>query len=487
MNDPNGLFYAGGFFHLFYQYSSRRPAYETISWGHATSRDLVRWRHRPVALTSEGNDSVYSGSAVIDRWNRSGLGGPTQPPCLAFFTNSHDSRTPTQRQTVDVAYSRDNGWTWQKYVGNPVLDPKRRAFDAPFVFWFAPDRSYRMLVGEPLSWTAWRDDARSRFAVYRSEDLLRWQRVGHIGPFGKRTELWEVPVLVQVPIAGCAGRKWVLLWSVVDRDNDAVRTESRYLVGDFDGRRFHADPGGRRPRRLDWGPDMYAPLPWSHAPGSPVIIAWMSTWTYARRLPMRSWAGGALTIPRRLTLRRSGRQLELAQRPVSALRALRSQPTTLRGVRLHDETRHITVDGIGRGVFELLARWRSQGAQRCGIRVRVGHGQGTEIGIDTRARVVYVDRRRSGNISFAPEFPGVYEAPLGRSVATVTVLRLFVDRSSVEVFVNDGRRVLTAQIFPWAGVGLDIFATGGRATLERLTVWPLESVWTGDASTPPDR
>ena len=147
MNDPNELLYAEGLYHLFYQYSAQRPKYEAISWGHAVSRDLVRWRHLPVALRRTATDSIYSGSALVDFHDRGGF-GDFRPCCIALFTTSRKSRTPEQRQTVDLAYSRDGGRRWHKFRGNPLLDPQRRSFAAPFVFSFPPDRSFRMLVGE---------------------------------------------------------------------------------------------------------------------------------------------------------------------------------------------------------------------------------------------------------------------------------------------------------------------------------------------------
>ena len=484
MNDPNGLFYADGVYHLFYQYSGQHPSYQRISWGHAVSRDLVHWQHLPVAIRATGADSAYSGSALVDHDNRTGLGAD-HPACVAFFTNCRNCRTPEQRQTVDLAYSLDRGSHWRRYGGNPLLDTGRRAFDAPFVLRYPADRSFRMLVGEPLSWVDWREGTPSRFAVYRSADLLHWERVGQIGPFGKRTELWEVPVLVRIRVSGQPHvRKWVLIWSTVDRAGDRVRTGTRYLVGEFDGRTFRADRRGARPRPLDWGPDCYAPLVWNDAPGAPVLIAWMSTWTYARRLPTRAWSGGALTVPRRLGLARCGGHFELTQTPVAALRTLRGAPALVTRAVLCDERRTVSEHALRNGTFEVLSSWSPGTARRFGFRLQVGEREWTEVGIDAAAGTLYLDRRRSGTVSFAPDFPAVYRAPMDIRGGRVA-LRLLVDRSSVEVFAGNGRRVLTAQIFPGPrSVALEIFAKGGNATLEKMTVWPLASIWSSSSPEP---
>ncbi|MEO5897519.1 MAG: glycoside hydrolase family 32 protein [Vicinamibacterales bacterium] len=476
MNDPNGLFYADGTYHLFYQYSSQSPRYETISWGHAISRDLVHWRHLPIAIRGNGSGSAYSGTALVDRDNRSRLGGD-RPPHLAFFTNCRHCRAPEQRQTIDLAYSLDGGSHWRRSSRNPLIDTGRRAFDAPFVFRF--ESGFRMLVGEPLSWAGWREGLPSRFVIYKSDDLLHWERVGQIGPFGKRTELWEVPVLVRMRVAGERRlHKWVLIWSTVDRAQDRVRTGTRYLVGEFDGVAFRPGSGGTRGAPLDWGPDVYAPLVWTDAPAGPFLIAWMNTWTYARRLP--DSGGGALTVPRRLRLERGESGFALTQAPIAALRTLRGVPTVYKKIALCNERRSLEWDYRSQGdALELLACWRPGDAVRCGLRLAVGKNEWTEVGLDFKAGMLYLDRRRSGIVSFAPEFPAVYRAAVDVTGGRIS-LHILVDRSSVEVFADGGVRVLTARIFPAArSGGVEIFATGGSATLERLTLWPLASIWSG--------
>ncbi len=473
MNDPNGLVHVAGFYHLFYQYSAEWPRYRAISWGHAVSRDLVRWRHLPVAIRRSAADWAYSGNALVDVDNRSGL-GDGRPACLAFFTNSRRSRTPYQHQTVDLAYSTDGGWRWQRHRKNPVADPRRYVFDAPFVFPFPPDGDFRMLVGERLTPPT---GPPGRFSLYRSSDLLRWERIGQIGPFGPRTEVWEVPVLVRVPIHGQAReRRWVLLWSIVDRNRGGL-TSTRYIVGDFDGRAFHPRRAGDTGRTFDYGPDVYAPLTWSNAPGPPTVMAWMSCWNYARRIPPTpSFTGGPLTIPRLLALHATTDGFDLVQSPLPALRKLRGRPLSLTGLRLRDARRPLPIGSAVGQSFELSMRWR-RSARRFGVRVRSGRDEATEIGIASDGNVVYLDRRRSGHVDFAARFPAVFSAPLPDRDQRVA-LDVFVDRSSVEVFAAGGRRVLTAQVYPGPdSSGVELFAEGGEATLERLALWPLGSIW----------
>jgi sucrose-6-phosphate hydrolase SacC (GH32 family) len=267
-----------------------------------------------------------------------------------------------------------------------------------------------------------------------------------------------------------------LLWSIVDRTRGGL-TGTRYIVGDFDGRAFHPHRAEDTGLTFDYGPDVYAPLTWSNAPGPPTVMAWMSSWSYARRIPPTpSFTGGPLTIPRVLSLHATSEGFELAQSPLPALRKLRGRPLSLTGLRLRDVRRPLPIGSAVGQSFELLMRWR-RSARRFGVRVRAGPDEATEIGIASDGNVAYLDRRRSGRVDFAARFPGVFHAPLPDDDPRVA-LHVFVDRSSVEVFAAGGRRVLSAQVYPRPdSAGVELFAEGGEATLERLTLWPLSSIW----------
>ncbi len=475
MNDPNGCFQHQGVFHLFYQYSAEAPTHRAISWGHATSWDMVHWRHLPVAIRRTTSDWVYSGNALVDRENRSGLQKGNQPPCLAFFTNSRRSRTRAQHQTVDLAFSTDGGWHWQRYGSNPLADPGRHVFDAPYVFRFPGDGDYRMLVGERLGGLT---GPPGRFSIYRSRNLLHWERVGQIGPFGRRSEVWEVPVLVPMRVGG--RRHWVLIWSVVDRTR-AGWTGTRYLVGAFDGTRFvplhHEDKG----RVFDFGADVYAPLVWSHVAGPPIVIAWMSDWNYAARIPTTgAFTGGPLTVPRELRLVKTRSGTMLSQAPIRALRVLRGPRLRAVNLRIEAEPTALPAPPAAFDCFELEIRFRSRAA-RFGVLIHGAPGEVTELGYDTRAHMLYIDRTRSGVVGFARRFPTVLKAPVGPGEVPAT-LRVFVDRSSIELFGARGTRAITAQVYPRGGHRrVELFVEGGRATAT-YSFWPLRSIWRSSES-----
>jgi sucrose-6-phosphate hydrolase SacC (GH32 family) len=300
MNDPVGLFVHAGRWHLHYQRATD-PEYRAMGWGAASSSDLLRWDPEPDALLPDDKGWIYSGSVVTGT-------GLDDESFAAFYTR-HDPAAGRQRQ--ELALSRD-GREWRTYVGNPLIDEGRGETRDPFVFSFGGE--WRMLVAEPV---AWREpfEGRSQFALYRSLDLLAWERIGDLGVEGPAGVMFETPVLRRLPVEGEAERDWpwILLAGLVDRNDDGARCSTQAWIGRFDGSCFEPEAA---PFALDHGPDFYAPSAWAGIDDL-VVTGWVNSWAYARQLPGDGWIGGAHALPRRLSARRSpDGALQFHQRPV---------------------------------------------------------------------------------------------------------------------------------------------------------------------------
>ena len=308
MNDPNGLVYVDGEYHLFYQYNPFGHGWGHMSWGHAVSRDLVHWEHLPVAIPADDASMIFSGV------------GTDNSGCLAAVYTAHttDSETGNVTQTQNLATSTDGGRTWQRYRDNPMLDISSSSFHDPHVFWHAATGWWFMVV-------ALSDERRVRFLA--SQNLIDWHTLSDFGPLDTVDGIWECPLLIDLPVDGSPEtRHWVLKVDV-NPGHPAGGSGAFYLVGDFDGVRFIPDPMFTAPQWVDFGADFYAAQHWSHAPsgaGERIWIGWMSNWAYASATPAHPWRG-ALTLPRMIDLLMTPDGPRLRQRPVTALECLRER------------------------------------------------------------------------------------------------------------------------------------------------------------------
>ena len=481
MNDPNGLVYHDGTYHLFHQYNPQGNDWGHMSWYHATSPDLVHWTHRGVALPEEGNEMIFSGSAVVDHNNTTGFGdGPDAAPMVALYTSHYTEGENAFNQAQSLAYSVDGGRTWTKYAGNPVLDHDDPEFRDPNVFWHAPTGRWIMAVALSTQLTV---------QLYASADLKTWTHLSDFGPAGPTADVleWECPVLFPVPIEDQDHpvedqdrSAWVLQVDVKP-GGVAGGSGSQYFVGDFDGTTFTPHDGvlEAAPHWVDYGPDFYAAIPWSNVPaadGRALWLGWMHNWDYAEAAPTSPWRG-ALSLPRSVTLRERDGQLRLVQAPVDELKQLRTNHVQLETMRLSRETRSLTDAGVSGAPLELAATFAPDTAETMGLHVHEGPHARTVVGYDAEAGSVFVDRTAAGHTGLPDAFSARDAAPLALNDGRVT-LRVIVDRSSVEVFANDGARVLTHRLFPPPNhTGVSAFATGGGATLSRLDAWSLASIW----------
>ncbi|RIK71240.1 MAG: levanase [Planctomycetota bacterium] len=464
-NDPNGLVYYDGEYHLFYQHNPLENVWGHMSWGHAVSGDMLHWRHLPVALHEEDGVMIFSGSCVVDEHNTSGLGQGGAPPLAAVYTGHREGN-----QSQCLAFSNDRGRTWTKYAGNPVLDLGLAEFRDPKVFWHADSRKWIMVVALA---------AEKRIQLYGSPDLKQWSLLSEFGPAGARNKPnWECPDLFELPVEGQPGRtRWVL---VVGMGDGAVAGGSggEYFIGEFDGKRFACDDPPERVRWLDYGRDFYAAVSWSDIPaedGRRILLGWMNNWQ-SSQTPTYPWRG-AMSLPRVLTLREGPSRMELVQRPIKELVGLRGEHYSRRSVALAGDA----ADAIGADFpateLEIVAEFELGDADEVGLIVREGDGEATAVGYDASAGRAYVDRRRSGNVSFASSFAGRHAAPLTPRDGRVR-LHVFVDRLSVELFAGDGEATITDLVFPAeSSRNWRVFSRGGAAKLVALDAWRLSPVW----------
>lgn len=467
INDPNGLVYHDGEYHLFYQYNPFGDQWGHMSWGHAVSSDLMHWRELDVALPEEDGIMIFSGSAVIDKQNTSGLGSQENPPMVAIYTGHHDSEE-NPKQDQRIAYSTDNGRSWTKYEGNPVIDENMKDFRDPKVIWHEETNRWIMAVALPTEY---------KVRFYSSDDLIDWEMESDFGPAGATGGIWECPDLFELPVEGSSGEsRWVLQ---VDLNPGSVAGGSgaQYFVGDFDGSEFtESEKSKGKTLWVDYGRDFYAAQSYSNVPGGRRIwLAWMNNWDYAGELPTKPWRG-AMTIPREVGLTATPDGPRLRQQPVEEIKALFGSDYEISNLQVSNES--YSDDALQGTTYKLTAEIEQGDAERFGFRVRKGEEEETLIGYDANKRELFVDRRKSGTVAFHEKFGnGVQTAPLELRENTVT-LQIIVDKSMVEVFANGGERSISNRIFPSeTSDQLEIFSKGGSINIKELKFQTIESIW----------
>ena len=434
MNDPNGLVHNNGIYHLFYQYYPEDIVWGPMHWGHATSEDLIHWEHKPIALYPDEHGLIFSGSAVVDHANTSGFGTGENPPVVAIFTYhlmEGEKAGRTDFQTQGIAYSLDNGDIWAKYKGNPVLgNDGIKDFRDPKVFWNEQENLWTMLLV-----------AGDRLQIYNSPDLKAWEKVSEFGKDqGAHGGVWECPDMFKLMVDGSDEEKWVLLISInPGAPNGGSGTQ--YFIGDFDGKTFTSDQ--QEDRWLDWGTDNYAGVTYNDTPdGERIFIGWMSNWTYARNTPTEKWRS-AMTLPRNLSLRKTGDSYDLINYPIKNFDVILEEgpkknidigPNENKVVPFeHLQQSEVSFTTISRN-FRLIYKNESEEEM-----ILTMKGADNEFSLD---------RSQSGKTDFQEDFKNMMKMPLDNLPVGEVEVRIIMDWSSVEVFINKGQYVMTAQVFP---------------------------------------
>lgn len=467
INDPNGLIWHDGEYHLFFQFNPEGDQWGHMSWGHAVSTDLLHWRELPVAVPEDERWSAFSGSCVLDRANASGLGQRGHPPLLAFYTGA--GREPPHNQVQCLAASVDGGRTFEKYAGNPLLDLGLTDFRDPKVFWHAEGGRWVMLVSRAVE---------GRLAFYGSSDLRQWQPLSEFTvalPEGCR--VWECPDLLRVPIAAegsaPARHAWVLKFDVF-AGHPAGGSGGLVVVGNFDGERFVAT---QAPQWIDGGRDFYAAIAFAEMPPGDarcVWLGWMSDHRYAKATPTVGWRG-AMTLPRELTLLPAAQGGQLAQQPVRELLTWRSGlPLLAQGPR--PAGRHwLVAPGALPVAQDIEFEIDTATGWTLGVRAggEPGAGEVTRLRADAARGELVLDRGDAGVAVPEGDFLSRQAVAWAGAGSRRQRLRIVVDACSVEVFADDGRAVLTSLVFPQPGAtGLWLEAAGPVADLQ-CRAWAL--------------
>ena len=446
MNDPNGLFFLNGVYHLYYQYNPSGSQWGNMSWGHAVSRDLRNWTEQDVALPFTPERMVFSGTVVVDCSNVAGFAeaGFSVPPVLAFYT-AFDPVSSIQSQ--HLAYSLDGGYCFTDYSGNPVLDIGSSEFRDPKVFWHAPSGRWVMLVVAALQQQVW---------FYTSRDLKQWNKVSSFGPAGSaKGNIWEVPELFELPVDGDPSRtRWVLIVSV-NRGSLWGGSGVQYFTGQFDGERFVADASGlpadaSGPDAAVWadhGRDFYAPITFANLPdGRCVWMGWINNWEYAGEVPTDPWRG-QMSVPRELDLVSTRHGLRLRQRPARELREWAEQAALvfdgqgtsqelaarLTDARLGGQALHIS---LRVPLKELRGEF--------GLRVFETSTSCVTLGFDAGAQIFFTDRRSAESRLQAGQerhtAARVFDDPM-------LTLEVWTDGCVLEVYCDGGSVVFTDMVF----------------------------------------
>ncbi|MDE7120474.1 MAG: GH32 C-terminal domain-containing protein [Muribaculaceae bacterium] len=460
MNDPNGMFYSNGVWHLYYQYNPYGSKWQNLSWGHSTSTDLINWHHEPVALEPTGLGMVFSGSCAVDSANTAGFG----PGAVVGMYTSADAS-----QMQSLVWSNDGGKTFEFFAANPVITLETEARD-PNMFWDSEHQRWVLTLAHALE---------HEMLVFTSPDMKQWTLQSSFGKgLGAQDGVWECPDLFKLPVAGTGREKWVLVCNL-NPGGIFGGSATQYFIGDFDGSVFTADTdaSGQVPVKwLDYGKDHYATVSWSDAPdGRRTVIGWMSNWQYAAEVPTLQYRS-ANTLPREIGLFEGpDGQIYASSTPSPELLALRGRPV-VHGARFNvgQKGRKYALPAANGGVCEIVVDFEAREAAEVCFELANGDGEKVAMVYDTAARTLSFDRRQSGLVDFSKDFPAVTVAPTFETDGKIS-LRIFVDRSSVEVFGNDGRFAMTNLVFPQAPyTGLTVWATGGKARVGNLTIYPVE-------------
>ena len=417
MNDPNGMFYKDGEWHLYYQYNPYGSLWENMTWGHSVSKDLVHWEALPLAIEADAIGTIFSGSCVVDKDNTAGFGKNT---VIAFYTSAGEA------QTQSMAYSTDGGRTFNKYEKNPVVTFNAPDFRDPKVFWYEGTHRWIMMlaVGQEMQ-------------IWSSANLKDWQKESSFGSeYGNHGGVWECPDMLKIE------DKWVLICNI-NPGGPFGGSATQYFIGDFDGKKFTCESMPKVTKWLDYGKDHYATVSFSNAPeGRTVVMAWMSNWQYANQVPTRQFRS-ANSIARDLGLFKDGEETYVSVIPSKENLAMRGNK-----VKNPTATCEIVIDV--KGSMELT--------------LSNAKGEQVVMNYDSQKQTFAMDRTKSGDMSFSEAFPIVTVAP---THGNMKQLRLFIDNSSIEAFAGDGKMAMTNLVFPSEPYNI-IKVKGGKATIYEI-------------------
>ncbi|MCL6460570.1 MAG: glycoside hydrolase family 32 protein [Flavobacterium micromati] len=465
MNDPNGLVFHKGIYHLFYQYYPDDIVWGPMHWGHATSTDLIHWKNKKIALYPDKLGFIFSGSAVVDYKNSSGLGTKENPPLIAIFTYHNmeaEKAGKTNYQTQGLAYSLDNGENWKKYNNNPIIKNEiLKDFRDPKVFWNDDEQLWNMVLV-----------AGDRAQFYTSQNLIDWNFASEFGKnVGAHGGVWECPDIFKLKVAGSNEEKWVLLISInPGAPNGGSGTQ--YFIGDYDGKSFRTNQ--KDIKWVDNGADNYAGITYNNAPENKrIFIGWMSNWSYARNTPTKNWRS-AMTLARELSLAKINDQYILQNTPVEQFKK--------QGVLAFAKDK-IILEADSKKTFEYSHLNQSE------IRLKIKNENlklvfsndrtdSLVLNYDAKQKIFSIDRRNSGLVNFEKSFGAKIHQTKTPYLTTETIdFQIILDWSSIEVFLNGGVYSFTEQIFPNEPYNKLILSSDRNQEISSISIKKIKGIW----------
>jgi len=475
MNDPNGMVYYEGEYHLFYQYHPHSNVWGPMHWGHAITTDLIHWEHLPIALYPDSLGTIFSGSAVIDWTNSSGLGSGAYPPMVAIFTQHNHSLEKAGSnlfQNQSIAYSLDRGRSWTKYSGNPVLqNPGIRDFRDPKVSWNEAEQKWIMVLA-----------AQDRIMFYSSPNLIQWEKESEFrAELAPDEGVWECPDFF--PLHYGDETKWVLLVSISGGGPNGG-SGTKYYIGDFDGSVFTSDDPSGGKRWLDYGKDNYAGVTWSDIPsedGRRIFLGWMSNWQYATSVPTERWRS-AMTLPRELNLGKDEQGYLLSSVPAIETEQLRIEHYKLEPGDIKERNNVGPVFDNASPLYEIDLVFKLDPEEEeeieFGIILESEKQEQLVAAFNTQTQELTIARHESGRTDFSVHFPGIHTAPYQISKDGEIRFHAFIDLSSIELFVDDGALVMTELCFPESGFEkIHLYSNHKSAVLKEGDIYCLKSTW----------
>lgn len=482
MNDANGLVYKDGEYHLYFQYNPYGSKWGNMHWGHSVSKDLIHWEHLKPAIARDTLGHIFSGSSIVDHNNSAGYG---KDAMIAFYTSASDEHGQIQC----MAYSNDNGRTYTKYEKNPVLTPfdGLKDFRDPKVFWYEPAQKWYMIVSA---------DKEMRF--YASSNLKDWEYLSGFGKgYGVQPNQFECPDFIQLPVDGDKNNmKWVMIVNI----NPGCMfggSATEYFVGDFDGKEFKCDTKPEVTKWLDYGKDHYATVCFSNTGDRIIAVPWMSNWQYANITPIKQYRG-ANALPRELSLYTKDGQIYMAANAVKETEALRKDTRKVDDFTVKGEYKINEIVPNTDGAYELEMDVTPGKAQMVGFDLLNAKGEKMKIYLDMKAGKLIADRTESGfvdlekigpfdvnaketddhrktmSVNYKNDFALGTWAPLSLCEGRTYHLNIFVDKCSVEIFVDGGRIAMTNLVFPTQPYNaMNFYAENGEAQISNMKIYKL--------------
>lgn len=405
MNDPNGMFFKDGVWHLYFQHNPYGSQWENMTWGHSTSTDLIHWTFQGDPVQPDAWGSIFSGSSVVDKNNTAGFG---ENAIVALYTSAGEN------QTQSMAYSTDNGKTFTKYDGNPIITSNVPDFRDPHMFWNEDIKKWNMILA-----------AGQQMNIYSSDNLKDWKFESSFGAeYGSHGGVWECPDLMKMKVRGTDKEKWMLVCNI-NPGGPSGGSATQYFVGDFDGHKFTCESKPEVTKWMDYGKDHYATVTFDNAPnGRHVALAWMSNWQYANQVPTLQYRS-ANSIPRDLGLFEYKGNTYCSVTPSEEITAARSKKPS----KSLSEACEMVVNLKGDATITLSN----------------SKGEKVVMTYNAKDETFSMDRTQSGKTDFSSDFAAITTAPV---YGKMNKLRIFIDKSSIEVFDNDGKMAMTNLVFP---------------------------------------